>query len=108
MFTELCPGYSNQPHATLDHIRQVHNDKDGNTVSSLVQAYYQQLMSASHPFLSQRDYPVSVCACFINGLDPHLLTGFRRNFPHHSVVETPQRSPSEEGASRNTSGSTDG
>jgi hypothetical protein len=54
MFTELCPGYSNQPHAALDHIRQVHNDKDGNAVSSLVQAYYQQLMSASCPFLSQR------------------------------------------------------
>jgi hypothetical protein len=27
MFTELCPGYSNQPHATLEHIRQVHNDR---------------------------------------------------------------------------------
>jgi len=27
MFTELCPGYSNQPHAALEHIRQVHNDR---------------------------------------------------------------------------------
>ena len=83
MFTELCPGYSNQPHAVLDHIRQVHNNKDGNAVSSLVQAYYQQLMSASRPFLSQREYPVSVCACFIDGLDPCLLTGLRHNFPNH-------------------------
>jgi hypothetical protein len=88
MFTELCPGYSNQPHAALDHIRQVHNDRDGNPVSSSVQAYYQQLMSASRPFSSQREYPVSVCARFIDGLDPRLLTGFRRNFPHHSVVQS--------------------
>jgi len=88
MFTELCPGYSNQPHAALDHIRQVHNDRDGNPVSSSVQAYYQQLMSASRPFSSQREYPVSVCARFIDGLDPRLLTGFRRNFPHHSIVHS--------------------
>jgi hypothetical protein len=32
LFIELCPGYSNQPHATLDHIRQVHTDCDGNPV----------------------------------------------------------------------------
>ena len=88
MFTELCPGYSIQPHAALDHIRQVHTDRDGNPVSSSVQAYYQQLMSASRPFSSQREYPVSVCARFIDGLDPRLLTGFRRNYPNHSVVQS--------------------
>jgi hypothetical protein len=87
MFTGLCPGYSNQPHATLEHIHQVHTDKDGNAVSSSVQAYYQQLMNASRPFSSQREYPISVCARFINGLDPCLLTGFCRNFPNHSVVQ---------------------
>jgi hypothetical protein len=47
LFLELRPGYSNQPHTALDHIRQVHTDCDGNAVSSSVQAYYQQLMSAS-------------------------------------------------------------
>jgi hypothetical protein len=88
MFTELCPGYSNQPHATLDHIHKVHNDKDGNAVSSSTQeAYYQKFMSASRPFSSQREYPVSVCARFIDGLDPRLLTGFRRNFPNHCIVQ---------------------
>ena len=56
MFTELCPGYSIQPHAALDHIRQVHTDRDGNPVSSSVQAYHQQLMSTSRPFLSRREY----------------------------------------------------
>ncbi len=88
LFLELCPGYSNQPHAALDHIRQVHTDRDGNPVSSLVQAYYQQLMSASRLFLSQRDYPISVCAHFQDSLDPCLLTGFCSNFPQHSVVQS--------------------
>jgi hypothetical protein len=61
MFTALCPGYSNQPHAVCEHNHQVHNDKDSNAVSTLVQAYYQQLLNASHPFSSQWEYPVSVC-----------------------------------------------
>jgi hypothetical protein len=88
LFLELCPGYSNQPHAALDHIRQVHTDCNGNPVSSLVQAYYQQLMSASRPFSSQWDNPVSMCACFQDGLDPCLLTEFCLNFPQHSVVQS--------------------
>ncbi len=87
MFTELCPGYSNQPHAALEHILQVHNDKDGNPVSSSVQAYYQQLLNASRPFTSQRESPVSVCSCFVSGLDPRLLTAFCHNFPKHSDVQ---------------------
>ena len=50
LFIDLCPGYSNQPHAALDHIRQVHSDRGGNPVISSVQSFYQQLMSASRPF----------------------------------------------------------
>jgi hypothetical protein len=88
LFLELCPGYSNQPHAVLDHIRQVHTDHGGNAVSSSVQAYYQQLMSASRPFSSQQEYPVSVSARFQDGLDPRLLTGFCCNFPQHSVMQS--------------------
>jgi len=87
MITELCPGYSNQPHAALEHICQVHNDKDGNPVSSSVQAYYQQLLNASCPFTSQRAYPVSVCSRFVSGLDPHLLTAFCCNFRKHSDIQ---------------------
>ena len=86
MFTKLCSGYSNQPHTACEHIRQVHNDKDDNAVSSSVQAYYQQLLNVSRPFSSQREYPVSVCARFIS-LDPRLPTGFCHNFPNHSVVQ---------------------
>jgi hypothetical protein len=87
MFTELCPGYSNQPHTALEYIRQVHNDKDGNPVSNSVQAYYQQLLNASRPFTSQREYPVRVCSRFVSGLDPRILTAFLCNFPKHSDVQ---------------------
>jgi hypothetical protein len=64
LFLELCPGYSNQPHAALDHIRQVHIDCNGNQVVSSVQAFFQQMMNASRPFSSQREFPISVCQKF--------------------------------------------
>jgi hypothetical protein len=87
MFLKLCPGYSMQPHAAIDHIRQVHTDRDRNQVVSMVQAYFQQLMGAACPFSSQRDFPVSLCACFQEGLDIRLQTGYRRYFPQHSIVQ---------------------
>ncbi len=87
MFLELCPGYSMQPHAAIDHIRQVHTDRDGNHVVSMVQAYFQQLMGAACPFSSQRDFPVSLCACFQEGLDIRLQTGYRWYFLQHSLVQ---------------------
>jgi hypothetical protein len=87
LFTELCPGYSSQPHAALEHICQVHTDAAGNQVISTVQAYFQQLMSAACPFSSQQSFPVSVCQRFMDGLNPRLLTGFRRCFPDHSIIQ---------------------
>jgi hypothetical protein len=86
LFLELCSGYSNQPHAALDHIRQVHYNQDGNQVVRSVQAYFQQMMNALRPFSSQREFPISVCQKFQDGLDPRLITGFRRFFPDHSVI----------------------
>jgi hypothetical protein len=64
MFLELCPGYSMQSHATIEHFHQVHFDRDGNQVISMVQAFFQQLMDAACPFSRHRDFPVSVCAQF--------------------------------------------
>jgi hypothetical protein len=87
LFLELCPGYSSQPHAAIDHIRQTHTDRNGNQVISLVQAYFQQLMGAACPFSSHCEFPMSVCACFQDGLDPHLRIGFRCYFPQHSIVQ---------------------
>jgi hypothetical protein len=88
MFLELCPGYSMQSHAAIDHICQVHTDRDGNQVVITVQAYFQQLMGLARPFSSQRDFPVSLCACFQEGLDVRLQTGYHWYFWQHSVVQS--------------------
>jgi hypothetical protein len=88
LFLELCPGYSNQLHATINHICQVYNNCNGNQVMSTVQAYFQQLMGAAHPFSSQRNFPISVCAKFQDGLDPRLQMGYQRYFPQHSMVQS--------------------
>jgi hypothetical protein len=88
LFLELCPGYCSQPHAAIDHIHQIHTDYDGNQVISLVQAYFQQLMGAAHPFSSYREFPVSVCARFQDDLDPRLQTGFRCYFPQRCIVQS--------------------
>jgi hypothetical protein len=88
LFLELCPGYFSQPHAGIDHICQIHSDRDMNQVTSTVQAYFQQLMGAAWPFSSHREFPVSVCAWFQEVLDPRLQTGFHWYFPQHSVVQS--------------------
>jgi hypothetical protein len=77
-----------QPHAAIEHIRQVHMDRGGNQVVSTVQAYFQKLMGAARPFSGQRDFPVSLCARFQDGLDLRLQTGYHRYFPQHSVVQS--------------------
>ena len=63
-------------------------DKDGNQVISSVRSYFQQLMSAARPFTNQRDFPISVCAKFMEGLDNRQLTGFCRLFPQHCVIQS--------------------
>jgi hypothetical protein len=40
LFNQLCPGYSKEPHATLDHVRQTYDDLNGNKVFSSVYNYY--------------------------------------------------------------------
>jgi hypothetical protein len=85
MFTELCLDYSDQPHSDLDLIKKVSIDPNGNLVSAPISAYYMRLIKAARPFNSERNYPISLCAKFIEGMDPRLLPGFRRNFPKHST-----------------------
>jgi len=75
LFTELCPDY------------QVYSDGEGNQVVTSVYAYYTRLMSAARPFTGERIYPISLCAKFMEGMDPRLVAGFRRNFPTHSTVQ---------------------
>ncbi len=84
LFNQLCPGYSKEPHAALDHIRQTYNDATGNRIFSPVFNYYTQILAASCPFIDQEVLPVSICQAFMDGLDPCLLAGFRTHFPNYS------------------------
>ncbi len=43
-------------------------------------------MNAARPFTSERIYPISLCAKFMEGMDPLFVPGFQRNFPTHSTV----------------------
>jgi hypothetical protein len=84
LFNQLCPGYSKEPHATLDHVRQTYNDENGNTVFLSMYEYYTQIFAASCPFIDQEVLPVSVCQAFIDGLDHCLTGGFCTHFPNYS------------------------
>ena len=53
LFTELCPDYSNQPHAALDLIKQVSFDRDGNQAVASVYAYHTILMNAARPLTTE-------------------------------------------------------
>jgi hypothetical protein len=53
IITQLCPGYSNQPHAVLEHICQTSTGPDGQPVTSTVIEYYQCMLNATHPFAMQ-------------------------------------------------------
>jgi hypothetical protein len=46
-FLQLCPGYSNQAHAALDHIWQSTQGPNGQQVTLTVTKFYQRLMNAS-------------------------------------------------------------
>ena len=86
VFNELCPGYSNQPQAALEHIRQCYIDSDGNSVCTSVFIYFQRMMNAMRPFAGNARFPKSVCNALIDGLDSRLVPIFRRNYPEHSVI----------------------
>jgi hypothetical protein len=68
IFMQLCPGYSDQPHAILEHIRQTTMGSDGQPVTASVVEYYQQMLNAARR------------------LAPTLILAFRRYYPMHSSV----------------------
>jgi hypothetical protein len=81
IFLQLCPGYSDPPHATLDHIRQFLAGPNGQLVTSTVIKFYQHLMNTSCLFHARCDYPISICDIFIQKLDRHLLPSFCHHYP---------------------------
>ena len=44
---QLCPGYSDQPHAAIEHIRQSVNGLDIQLVTTTTIEYYQRMLNAS-------------------------------------------------------------
>jgi len=84
LFNQLCPGYSKEPHAALDHIWQTYDDATGKTIFSLVYDYYTRILGASRPFIDQEVLPVSICQVFMDGLNFCLLAGFHTHFPNFS------------------------
>jgi hypothetical protein len=88
LFNQLCPGYSKEPHAALNHIWQTYNDATGNTIFSLlVFDYHTQILAASSPFIDQEVLLISICQAFIDGIDSQLLASFRTHFPNYSKLQ---------------------
>jgi hypothetical protein len=92
VFAEICPGYSSQPHAALDHIKKSYVDNDGNMVSTPVFAYYQRMMNGTRPFAGEARFPVSVCNMLMDGLDSRLVSIFRHNYQDYAIAHNLQAS----------------
>ena len=56
IFQQLCPGYSDQPHAALEHIRHSVPGPDGQIVTASVIKYFQRMMNAVRPFATEQTY----------------------------------------------------
>jgi hypothetical protein len=80
IFHEVCPGYSNKPHATLKHIFQTYKDGEGTLVTTPIVPYYQKVMNAIHPISEDTGFPVSFCNYLIDGLDQRLVLIFHPNY----------------------------
>ena len=86
IFNKLCPNYSNQPQAAIEHIRQSCVDGDGNIVCTSVFAYYQPMVNAMRSFAGEAQFPKSVCNALIDSLDKRLVAIFRQNYADHTIL----------------------
>jgi hypothetical protein len=87
IFQQLCPGYSDQPHiAMIKHICQTALGSDGQMDTLTTIEYYQQMLNAARPFMTQSMFAVGVRNKFIQGLDPCIIGPVCCLFPQHSMV----------------------
>jgi len=86
IFTKICPGYSIQPQAALEHIKQLFLESEGNLICTPIFAYYQRMMNAMCLFAGKAVFPKSVCNALIDGMDKRLLAIFRRNYANQSII----------------------
>jgi hypothetical protein len=86
VFAEICTGYTNQPQAVLDHIKQSYVNRDGNHVCISVCAYYQRMMSTMRPFAGNERFPKSVFNALIDGMASRLLRIFKKYYADHTLL----------------------
>jgi hypothetical protein len=92
VFAKICPGYSSQPHAALDHIKQSYVDSEWNMVSTPVFAYYQQMINGMWRFAGEAHFLVSICNMLMDGLDSRPVPIFRQNFKDYGLAHDLQAS----------------
>jgi hypothetical protein len=85
IFQQLCPNYTDKPHAAVEGITQTYLDPEGNIVTHTVAQYNSFLSNASRTFAHQREYPVDLCSIFIRGLHPDVKSVFEEMYPNHSA-----------------------
>lgn len=84
VFEELCPGYTNKPHAAVESIYQITTDSEGNRTTTPFHQYYKRIMQASRSFAHDSSWPVSVCNVCIDHMDPRLRSAFEEIYPRHN------------------------
>ena len=87
VFDTICPGYSEQPHAAVEHIVQSYRNAEGALVTTTVFDYYQRLMRAARPIATQQTFPISLVNKFMDGIDERLRPKFRSLYPTYSVQQ---------------------
>jgi hypothetical protein len=92
IFNKICPEYSNQPKAVLEHIKQSYQDGNCNVVCIPAFAYYQCMMNAMQPFAGDERFPVSICNKLIDEIDQHLGPIFCRQYQAYAVIHDLQAS----------------
>ena len=84
IFASLCPGYSMEPEAVLETIKQSYTDKDGNVIRQPFKEYYQRFMVAVRPFSTMDKMPVDVCAIVIRNMHPDMKASFKEVYPRYA------------------------
>jgi hypothetical protein len=85
VFAILCPGYSNQPHAVLDHIRQASPGPAGQLIVVSIHEFIQRVINTLRPFVVHKTLPISICDHIIRNLDCRIVPSFRKLYPDHAT-----------------------
>ncbi len=85
VFAILCPGFSDQPHAVLEHIRQALPGPDGQMVVTIIHKFIQRVINASHPFTACKTLPISICDHIICTLDCRIIPSFGKLYDDHAM-----------------------